>query len=88
MGISTTIAVVCHEVPHELGNYAVLIKYGFTHFQALLFNLLSASSCIIGFYVGVSISSGTTASTWIFAITSGMFIYIALVDLVKDLITI
>jgi zinc transporter ZupT len=73
---------VCHEIPHELGNYAVLIKYGFTHFQALLFNLLSALACIIGFYVGVSISSGTTAATWIFAITAGMFIYIALVELV------
>jgi zinc transporter ZupT len=82
LGLSTTIAVVCHEVPHELGNYAVLIKCGFTHFQALFFNLLSATTCLFGFYIGVSISTDPQISLWIFSITAGMFIYVSLVDLV------
>ena len=60
LGVSTTIAIVCHEIPHELGNYAVLVKCGFTHIQALLFNLLSACSSFIGFYVGASVSSKQT----------------------------
>ena len=82
MGVGTTIAVVCHEIPHELGNYAVLIKCGFTHWQALVFNLISASTCTIGFFIGVSIAADPEVSRWIFAITAGMFLYISLVDLV------
>ena len=83
LGLSTTIAVVCHEVPHELGNYAVLVKCGFTHFQALFFNFLSATTCLIGFYIGVSLSANSEISLWIFSITAGMFIYVALADLVN-----
>ena len=82
LGVSTTIAIVCHEVPHELGSYAVLLKCGFTHIQAIVLNFISALSCFIGFYVGVSITD-EGASTWIFSVTAGMFFYIALVDLVK-----
>ena len=83
LGISTTIAVICHEIPHELGNYGVLVKSGFTHFQAVMFNLLSATTCLVGFYIGVSISADPEVSTWIFSVTAGMFFYIALVDLVS-----
>ena len=83
LGVSTTVAVICHEVPHELGNYAVLIKSGFSHLQAMIFNLLSASTSLIGFYLGVSISADPEVSVWIFAVTAGMFIYLALVDLVS-----
>ena len=83
LGISTTIAVICHEIPHELGNYGVMIKSGFTHFQAVMFNLLSATTCLIGFYIGVSITTDPEVSTWIFSVTAGMFFYIALVDLVS-----
>lgn len=86
LGVSTTIAVICHEIPHELGNYAVLVKCGFTHCQALLFNLLSASTCLIGFYVGVSVSSNPAVSDWILTVAVGMFLYISLVELMPHLI--
>jgi len=65
------------------GNYAVLVKSGFTHIQALLFNLLSASTCLIGFYVGASVADDPQVSLWIFSITAGMFLYISLVELVN-----
>lgn len=86
LGLSTTIAVVCHEIPHELGNYAVLVQSGFTHFQALFFNLCSALTGIIGFYIGVSVGSNDEVSSFILAITAGMFIYIALVDLLPSVL--
>ncbi len=82
-GISTTIAIVVHEIPHELGNYAVLVKCGLSHLQALFLNFLSACAAFIGFYVGVSIAADSGVSLWIFAFTAGMFFYISLVDLVS-----
>ena len=83
LGVSTTIAIICHEVPHELGNYAVLVKCGFTHVQALLFNFLSALGGFVGFYVGASVSNNPDVSAWIFTVTAGMFFYVALADIVK-----
>jgi zinc transporter ZupT len=68
----------------ELGNYAVLIKCGFSHYQALLFNLLSATTCIIGFYIGVAVSNDPAISDWILTITIGLFLYISLVELVNN----
>lgn len=61
----------------------MLVKSGFTHLQALFLNLLSATTCLIGFYVGVSVSTDPEVSNWIFTVTAGMFIYISLVDLVS-----
>lgn len=83
LGVSTSIAVICHEIPHELGNYAVLVKCGFSHTQALLFNLLSGSTSLVGFYIGVS--SDSSGSEWILTITIGMFLYISLVELLPSL---
>ena len=82
LGIATTIAIVCHEIPHELGNYAVLVRYGLSHIQALILNFLTACTSFIGFYIGVSVASDPNISLWIFAITAGMFFYVSLVDLV------
>lgn len=59
-----------------VGNYGVLIKSGFNHYQALLFNLISASTCLIGFYIGVSVSNDFQVGEWILTITAGMFLYI------------
>ena len=51
---------------------------------ALLFNFLSSLTAIIGFFVGVTISSSNEeARSWIFALTAGLFLYISLTDLVR-----
>ncbi len=86
LGLSTSVAVVVHEVPHELGNYAVLVRSGFTHYEALVFNLLSACPSFIGFYIGVSVSDNSDASQWILTITAGMFIYLSLVDILPTIL--
>jgi zinc transporter ZupT len=61
----------------------ILIESGFTIRKALLFNLFSACTAFVGFFIGVSISENEGARTWIFAIAAGTFTYIALVDLVS-----
>uniref|UniRef100_A0A2C9K5W8 Uncharacterized protein n=1 Tax=Biomphalaria glabrata TaxID=6526 RepID=A0A2C9K5W8_BIOGL len=81
VGVGTSIAVFCHELPHELGDFAVLIKSGMSIKKALGLNFLSALTAFIGLYVGIVVSANDVVRAWIFAITAGMFIYIALVDL-------
>lgn len=51
-GMSTTCAVFCHELPHELGDFAVLIKAGMSVKKAIVYNLLSASLAYAGLFIG------------------------------------
>lgn len=52
-GFSTTVAVFCHELPHELGDFAMLLKAGMTIKQALFYNILSSVLCIFGNIFGL-----------------------------------
>jgi len=85
VGISTALAVFCHELPHELGDFAILLRAGMSVKMALLFNLLSACSCYIGLFIGLLIGQDDEIRTWVFALTAGMFIYISLVDMLPEL---
>ncbi|KAL7672380.1 hypothetical protein ACOME3_007267 [Neoechinorhynchus agilis] len=81
-GFITTLVVLLHELPHELGDYAILIHAGFTNWQALFFNLATALTAYIGLIVGFCITSMITSSLpWVLAYTAGVFLYVALVDL-------
>uniref|UniRef100_A0A8D0C7Z1 Solute carrier family 39 member 5 n=1 Tax=Salvator merianae TaxID=96440 RepID=A0A8D0C7Z1_SALMN len=83
-GLSTTVAVFCHELPHELGDCAVLLQAGMPLRRVLLFNLLSAFLAYLGTVTGTVISQRSSQVTpWIFAITAGIFLYVALVDMVR-----
>lgn len=80
-GISISVAVVCEEFPHELGDFAVLIASGMTMRQAIGYNFLSACTCYIGMICGILLGDFTEGSTYILALAGGMFLYIALVDM-------
>ncbi|GFY71374.1 zinc transporter ZIP10 [Trichonephila inaurata madagascariensis] len=84
-GISTTVAVFCHELPHELGDFAMLLKTGMKVKQALFYNGLSSVLCFVGMIIGVSLGNVHSATSWVFAGTAGMFLYIALVDMLPEL---
>ncbi|XP_059150270.1 zinc transporter ZIP10-like [Physella acuta] len=84
-GMSTSIAVFCHELPHEIGDFAVLLRAGMTVKQAVLYNCLSSLLCLIGMVIGVAIGNVASASLWVFAIVGGMFLYIALVDMLPEM---
>ncbi|XP_026150550.1 zinc transporter ZIP10 [Mastacembelus armatus] len=86
-GISTSVAVFCHELPHELGDFAVLLKAGMTVKQAIVYNLLSALMAYVGMLIGTAVGQYThNVTNWIFAITAGMFLYVALVDMLPEML--
>ena len=61
----------------------ILLSTGLSWYSALLFNLFSSLSAILGFFVGVAAGTASEdANAWILAFAAGLFIYIALVDLV------
>ncbi|XP_019629894.1 PREDICTED: zinc transporter ZIP12-like [Branchiostoma belcheri] len=85
VGVSTSIAVLAHELPHEIGDFAILLKCGMSYKQALLWNFISAMAAFLGLYIGLAIGSDISNRQWIFAIIAGMFLYIALVDMMPEL---
>jgi len=85
-GLATTVAVFFHEIPQELGDFAILLSAGFTKKKALLFNFLSATVAILGTIIGLSIGSEADKSEkWLLAIVAGGFFYIALADMLPEL---
>lgn len=66
------------------GDFAVLLKAGMSVKQAIVYNLLSALMAYVGMLIGIAVGQYThNVTSWIFAITAGMFLYVALVDMVS-----
>ncbi|XP_067003671.2 zinc transporter foi [Anabrus simplex] len=84
-GFSTAIAVFCHELPHEIGDFAVLLKAGMSLKRAVFYNLLSSALCLFGMLLGVALGNSATTTPWVFAAAGGLFLYIALVDMIPEL---
>lgn len=82
-GISTSVAVLCHELPHEVGDFAVLLKAGLAVRKAVMYNTLSAFLCFIGMTVGIFVAKMDTGL--LSSLIAGMFLYIALVDMIPQL---
>ncbi|RMC13786.1 hypothetical protein DUI87_08869 [Hirundo rustica rustica] len=81
-GLSTSIAILCEEFPHELGDFVILLNAGMSTRQALFFNFLSACSCYVGLAFGILVGNNF-APNIIFAIAGGMFLYISLADMTE-----
>eukprot|EP01089_Gocevia_fonbrunei_P022237 TRINITY_DN891_c0_g1_i2.p1 TRINITY_DN891_c0_g1~~TRINITY_DN891_c0_g1_i2.p1 ORF type:complete len:360 (+),score=48.47 TRINITY_DN891_c0_g1_i2:400-1479(+) len=88
LGLSTTLAVLFHEIPHEIGDYAILIQSGFPKSKAIGAQVLTAVGAIMGTCVGIMIEGvGTAAASWVLPFTAGGFIYIATVNVIPELLT-
>lgn len=86
VGIATTIAVILHEIPQEIGDFGVLLHAGFSRKKALFFNFLSAMTAVFGATVALIIGSGTAnMSNFLVPFAAGGFIYIAGSDLIPEL---
>jgi len=86
LGFTTTLAVVFHEIPQELGDYGVLVYGGFARKKALTYNFLSAATAVVGALTAYALSSqvqGLPALLVPFA--AGGFIYVAATDLMPEL---
>lgn len=85
-GLSTSLAVLCHELPHELGDFAILLHCGVSVRKALLLNVGSAMTSFIGLYIGLSVATDIATQQWIAAITAGLFLYVGLADMLPTMI--
>lgn len=84
-GLGVSIAVVCHEIPHEIGNFAILLNTGMGLKKALLLNFLSAVTCFAGLYPGIVAGQQEVLCRWIFAAVAAGFLYVALVHMLREL---
>lgn len=86
LGVATTIAVCLHEIPQEIGDFGVLVYAGMTRRRALLLNLASALTAVLGVVVALTLSAYVeNLVSLLLPFAAGNFIYIAGSDLVPEL---
>ena len=87
IGVVTTITILFHEIPHEIGDFAILIQSGCSRRKAMWLQLLTAVGAITGTIVSlVAVDMTESASTWILPFTAGGFIYMATVSVIPELL--
>lgn len=85
-GIATTIAVIVHELPQEIGDYTILISHGYTRRRALMSLLIVQCAAVLGAIAALLASAATqAASPFLMAASAGGFLYIAAADLLPEL---
>lgn len=85
-GFIATLAVLAHEIPQEIGDFAVLVQAGYSRKKALLFNFISALSAFLGgILILIFPQIDSDLSQYILPLAAGGFIYIALADLIPEL---
>ncbi|XP_007442410.2 zinc transporter ZIP4 isoform X1 [Python bivittatus] len=87
-GLATSLAVLCHELPHELGDFAALLHAGLSVKRALLLNFVSALTAFLGLYIALSVSTGEEFEAWVFTVATGLFLYVALCDMLPALMNV
>ncbi|CAK8674595.1 unnamed protein product [Clavelina lepadiformis] len=85
-GLGASIAIFCHELPHEFGDFAIYIKNGMSKWKALGLNFLAACFAFVGLYIGLSVAENSEVRQWLLAVIAGMFLYISLVDVLHEMI--
>jgi zinc and cadmium transporter len=85
LGLTTTLAVVAHEIPQEVGDFAVLLDAGQPPRRALVLNLCSGLAAVAGALAGyLWLARVHGAVPYVLGISAATFLYIALVDLLAD----
>ncbi|MCK4852590.1 MAG: ZIP family metal transporter, partial [Candidatus Omnitrophica bacterium] len=86
LGIVTAIAIAAHEIPQEVGDFVVLLHSGFSRGKALLYNVLSSLTTIVGALLAYwSLADLQGVLPYVLAVAASSFIYIAVADLIPGL---
>lgn len=88
-GFVTTACILCHEIPHEIGDFAILMNSGFTAADAARAQVSTAALGVMGSMAALTLNSLTeldNLTSWIIPFTSGGFLHIALVTVLPDLL--
>ena len=86
VGLLTTMAIICHEIPHEVGDFAILLRSGFECESAAKAQLATATGGLVGVITGLLAESVGHCTSWMLPFTAGGFLYIALVTIVPELL--
>lgn len=86
VGLLTTLAILCHEIPHEIGDFAILLNSGFNLKEAAKAQVTTACGGLVGVVAGLTAEHLSNASEWLLPFTAGGFLYIALISIVPDLL--
>jgi zinc and cadmium transporter len=86
IGIATTIAVIFHEIPQEIGDFGILIHGGFKRKRALMMNFVTALTAIAGTVLSLAVGTYVQGLTnFLIPFAIGSFVYIASSDLIPEL---
>lgn len=86
LGIVTALAVAAHEIPQELGDFAILLESGYGRYKAFMFNLLSSSTTVAGGLAAYfALSAVESLVPYVLAVAASSFIYVAVADLIPSL---
>lgn len=85
VGISTTFAVMLHEIPQEMGDFGVLIHAGFSRKKAIFFNFLVSLSAIAGAVITILLATSTNIVGYLIPFAAGNFLYLSLSDLFPEI---
>lgn len=86
LGIATSLAVAAHEIPQEVGDFAILLHSGFSRGKALFYNILSSLTTVIGALLAYySLANVQKLLPFVLAIAASSFIYVSVADLIPGL---
>ncbi|HYE34963.1 ZIP family metal transporter [Methylocaldum sp.] len=86
LGVVTSLAVFAHEIPQEVGDFAILLKSGYSRAKALLYNLLSSLATLLGGVLAYySLENLREALPYFLALAASSFVYVAVADLIPSL---
>ena len=83
VGLATTVAVIFHELPQEIGDFGVLVYGGFARYKALFFNFLSALTAVVGVLISSYLLQDFVG--FLMALAAGGFIYLAASELIPEI---
>jgi zinc and cadmium transporter len=86
LGVVTSLAVVAHEIPQEVGDFAILLHSGYTRGRAFLYNILASLTTVIGGLLAYyALQDLAAVLPYVLAVAASSFIYIAVADLIPTL---